>query len=59
MATAPDLQTVVGDPAWLCHRYNEQADAFHYRRVERGQHRAVPFLTDRDLGGEVPPVVVG
>lgn len=49
---------LVGDPAWLCHRYDPEQDAFHYRRVERERHRAVPFLIDAALGVEPAPLIV-
>ncbi|MFC7536400.1 hypothetical protein ACFQPG_03350 [Sphingomonas sp. GCM10030256] len=58
MATAPDLASIVGDPAWLCHRYDEQTDSFHYRRVERARHRSAAFLIDADLGPEASPIVI-
>ena len=58
MATAPDLAALLCDPAWLCHRYDERADAFHYRRVERERHRSSAFLIDADIGIEPSPVVV-
>lgn len=58
MSRPSDLRAIVGDPAWLCHRFDPQFDAFHYRRVPRDQHRSVPFLTDGDLGTEPAPVIV-
>jgi hypothetical protein len=58
MTMATDLQRIVGDPSWLCHRYDPQFDAFHYRRVDRARHRAVPFLTDADLGPDANAKVI-
>ena len=58
MARDPVLQTIIGDAAWLCHRYDPQYDAFQYRRVERSRHRTVPFLTDSCLGAVERPATV-
>lgn len=49
---------IVADPEWLAHRYDEQADAFHYRHVTRSRHAEVPFATDDCLGKEPNPVVI-
>ena len=38
------------DPEWLAHRFVESDDAFRFIRVPRGDHDAVPFLTDEYLG---------
>lgn len=50
---------IVADPEWLAHRYDEQADAFQYRRVTRSRHAEVGFATDEYLGKEANPVVIG
>ena len=50
---------IVADPEWLAHRYDEQADAFQYRRVTRSRHAEVGFATDEYLGTEPNPVVIG
>ena len=50
---------IVADPEWLAHRYDEQADAFQYRRVTRSRHAEVGFATDDYLGKEANPVVIG
>lgn len=49
---------IVSDPEWLAHRYDEQADSFHYRRVTRARHAEVGFATDDYLGKEDKPVVI-
>lgn len=56
---APSAQTLLADPEWLAHRYVESDDTFRFVRVPRGEHAAIPFLTDdclgtRDVGGDVP-----
>ena len=55
-ASSPAL---LADPEWLAHRFVESADAARFIRVPRGDHGAVPFLTElylgeREPGGEVP-----
>ena len=40
---------IVGDPAWLAHRYDPGHDAVHFRHVPRDTHRAVTFITDQYL----------
>ena len=57
MASAPDLAALLRSPEWLAHRYDEAADAFQFRRVERGVHAAVPFLSDQHLGVADPLVI--
>lgn len=47
---ATDLASIIGDGRWLAHRYDDRADAFRFRRVEREAHRAATFLTDAELG---------
>jgi hypothetical protein len=47
MATTRFLLT---DPEWLAHRFVESDDTFRFIRVPRGDHDAVPFLTDEYLG---------
>ena len=49
---------IVADPEWLAHRYDERADAFHYRHVSRARHSEVGFATDDYLGKEDNPVVI-
>lgn len=46
------------DGAWLAHRYDASADAFHLRHVSRSAHNAAPFLTDEYLGVEPSPLVL-
>ncbi len=50
--------TIVADPEWLAHRYDEQHDAFQYRHVTRARHAGVPFATDDCLGKEEKPLVI-
>ena len=52
------IASIVADPEWLAHRYDEQADAFQYRHVTRARHAEVPFAIDDYLGKEPNPVVV-
>lgn len=56
--TSSDVLRLLADAEWLAHRYDPREDAFQYRHVPRAHHRAVPFLTDEYLGGEVTPMVV-
>src|SRR5687767_2940924 len=53
-----DAARIAADPEWLAHRYDEQADAFHYRHVTRSRHAEVGFATDDYLGKEDNPVVI-
>jgi hypothetical protein len=46
------------DGAWLAHRYDASADAFHLRQVSRSAHNAATFLTDEYLGMEPRPIVL-
>jgi len=46
------------DGAWLAHRYDASADAFHLRHVSRSAHNAATFLTDEYLGLEPSPLVL-
>lgn len=46
------------DGAWLAHRYDATADAFHFRHVDRAGHNAATFLTDEYLGAEASPVAI-
>ena len=47
---SPDLAEVIANGRWLAHRYDEIADAFRFRFVDREAHRAATFLTDAELG---------
>jgi hypothetical protein len=40
----------LSDPEWYAHRFVESEDAFRFIRLERDDHRTVPFLTDAYLG---------
>lgn len=46
------------DGAWLAHRYDVSADAFHLRHVSRTAQNAATFLTDEYLGVELSPVAI-
>jgi len=46
------------DGAWLAHRYDASADAFHLRHVSRSAHNNATFLTDEYLGVEPSPMVL-
>lgn len=54
MATDPNA-AVVGDPTWLAHRYDPIADAVHFVRATRDDHRAATFLTDEYLSTASAP----
>ena len=41
---------LLSDPEWYAHRYVESDDAFRLLRLPRGDHAAMPFLTDDYLG---------
>lgn len=58
MSRAPSISTIVGDAAWLAHRYDPGHDAFHFRSVSRAVRGTVPFLTDEYLGGLGEPVAI-
>ncbi|OHD04746.1 MAG: hypothetical protein A2885_15200 [Sphingopyxis sp. RIFCSPHIGHO2_01_FULL_65_24] len=58
MTSAPSVTAIVGDAAWLAHRYDPGHDAFHFRRVDRADRAAGPFLTDACLGAEPAPAVL-
>ncbi len=44
---------------WLTHRYDEDADCFQLRQLDRAQHDLATFITDEYLGIEANPVVFG
>lgn len=46
-----DFETILQDPAWLPHRYDEAQDSFRFVLVPRASHRAATFLTDQHLAG--------
>lgn len=58
MTAALSVPAIVDDAQWLAHRYDPGHDAFHFRKVERAERAAVPFLTDLHLGEEGAPVVL-
>ncbi len=43
---------------WLTHRYDEDADSFQLRQLDRSQHDAATFITDEYLGTEESPRVI-
>ena len=49
---------ILNDGAWLAHRYDASADAFHMRHVSRSAHNHATFLTDEYLGVEPSPMVL-
>ena len=49
---------ILNDGAWLAHRYDASADAFHMRQVSRSTHNTATFLTDEYLGVEPSPMVL-
>ena len=44
---------------WLTHRYDEDADCFQLRQLDRSQHDSATFITDEYLGVEESPRVIG
>lgn len=58
MTATPPISAIVGDAAWLAHRYDPGHDAVHFRMVPRAARGGVPFLTDEYLGGPGEPVVI-
>jgi len=55
--TAADLRArrIVGDAAWLAHRYDPVGDDVHFVHATRADHRAATFLTDEFLAGAATP----
>ena len=55
----PDtLADLIGNPAWLAHRYDPGHDAFHFRWVDRARHAGTTFLTEEALADAPGPVPV-
>lgn len=54
----PSIVDIVRDPLWLVDRYDPEHDAFHFRYVDRDQHRAATFLTAEYLGEAPEPMVI-
>jgi len=52
------LEHILTFGEWLTHRYDEGADSFQMRHLERGRHDAATFITDEYLGVEKLPFVV-
>lgn len=50
--TRGTVASVVRDPQWLAHRYDPQADAFHFVDVPRAAQSRATFLTDAELPPE-------
>ncbi|MBX7535564.1 hypothetical protein K3175_07815 [Qipengyuania sp. GH1] len=44
-----DTSSLLADPEWLAHRYDEKDDSFRFIRVARRDHRKATFLTDEHL----------
>lgn len=57
MAAHPDV-SLVRDPEWLAHRYDERADAIRFIRLPRAGHRAVTFITEDHLPKGLPLVAI-
>jgi hypothetical protein len=49
---------LLGDAAWLAHRYDPGHDAVHFVSVPRDAHRAATFLTDAFLPAGLEPLVI-
>ena len=52
------LENILAYGEWLTHRYDEGADSYQMRHLDRGQHDAATFITDEYLGVEEQPFVV-
>ena len=44
------LENILAYGEWLTHRYDEDADSFQLRQLDRNQHDAATFITDEYLG---------
>lgn len=53
------LENILAYGEWLTHRYDEDADSFHLRQLNRNQHDAATFITDEYLGVDANPFIVG
>jgi hypothetical protein len=53
-----ETASILADANWFAHRYDERADAVHFIRVTREQHRAATFITDDYLPSDLPMRVV-
>jgi len=53
------LENILACGEWLTHRYDEDADSFHLRQLDRNQHDAATFITDEYLGVDANPFIVG
>ncbi|QYJ07991.1 hypothetical protein [Qipengyuania flava] len=53
--------SLLGDAAWLPHRYDEMGDTFRFLHLPREAQRAVTFLTEEHLTGtdKATPVAAG
>jgi len=49
-----DLNDIASDAEYLLHRYDEQADLFHFLPVPRDLHRNCTFITDEHLPKNLP-----
>ncbi|MFN3451724.1 MAG: hypothetical protein ACK4ZE_06155 [Sphingorhabdus sp.] len=52
------LPDILAYGEWLTHRYDEEADCFQMRHLDRAQHDAATFITDEYLGLDAKPVVI-
>ncbi len=53
------VQDLVRNEAWFAHRYDPEADAFHFLHLTRDDHRDATFLTDEYLPTGRPMKIVG
>lgn len=56
--TQHELNKILANGEWLTHRYDEVADSFQMRHVQRAQHVAATFITDEYLGADSNPVII-
>ena len=54
-----NVKSILADGEWLAHRYDDAADAYHMRQVDRAAHHAATFITDEYLGVEPNPLIIG
>jgi len=53
-----EVARIVGDAAWLAHRFDPEHDAVHFKRVSRDMHRSATFITDEYLPADAATVVI-
>jgi hypothetical protein len=57
-SVARSAADILGDAAWLAHRFDPEADAVHFLHVPRALHDRATFLIDEQLPKDAEPVVI-